>query len=301
MDSLRDLAARYLENDTSGGWRVNEQAALELDKLGPDAVRGMLSLAGDDRVEVRRGVAYYLLGRVKAGEANQVQALVACLGDADATIRGIGLSAVREMHAPDQVAAAPRVAALLDPAREDKPTNRESAARMLASLKTAAGLARDKLSAAASSDPVASVRSACLIALAQVAEPAEAAPLVATGLADKEAAVRLVAAVRLRQIGAGSAPASKELAAALADSDSRVRAAAAEALVQVGKPAVADIAGQLATSSLEARKLALYCLTMIGPTAKQAAPLVEKCLTDSDAEVQKLAAAALASMQGKSP
>ena len=109
--------------------------------------------------------------------------------------------------------------------------------------------------------------------------------------------MRLVAAVRLRQIGAESAPASQELAAALADSNSDVRAAAAETLVKVGEPAISPIVAQLATDSLEARKLALYCLTKIGPPAKSAVPQIEKCLTDSDAEIQKLAAAALASIR----
>jgi HEAT repeat protein len=157
----------------------------------------------------------------------------------------------------------------------------------------------DRLAATASGDPAAQVRSASLIAIAQIAAADQAAPLVAKGLADQDAAVRLVAAVRLRQFGFGAASASKPLAAALADSDSRVRAAAAEALEKIGKPAVAEIAAQLAQDSLVARKLALFCLYKIGPDAKDAAPQVEKCLADSDAEVQKLAAAALASIQSK--
>lgn len=298
-NNLRDLAARYLESDGSGGWRTNERAALELERAGPDAAAGLLPLLADQHVEARRGAAYYLLGSFNANEPAQVQAFSALLGDVDQTIRGIGLSAARQMRPEDQAAAVPRLAAMLDPAREDKPQNRESVARLLAGLKTAAGESLDQLAAAAQGDAVAGVRSACLIALAQVAEPKEAASLVAKGLADKEAAVRLVAAVRLRQLGAESATASQELAAALADSDSRVRAAAAETLIKVGEPAVSHIVAQLATDSLDARKLALYCLTKIGPPAKNAAPQVEKCLTDSDADIKKLAAAALASIRGK--
>ena len=298
-NNLRDLAARYLESDGSGGWRTNEQAALALEKAGPDAAAGLLPLLADRQVEARRGAAYYLLGSFNANDPAQVQAFSALLGDADRTIRGIGLSAARQMRAEDQAAAVPRLAAMLDPAREDKPANRETVARLLAGLKTSAGESIEQLAAAAGGDPVASVRSACLIALAQVAEPKQAAPLVAKGLADKEPAVRRVAAVRLRQIGAGSAPAGQELAAALADSDPDVRAAAAETLVKVGEPAVSHIVAQLATDSLDARKLALYCLINIGPAAKDAAPLVEKCLADNDPDVKKLAAVALASMRGK--
>jgi len=170
---------------------------------------------------------------------------------------------------------------------------------LLAGLKSDAAPALKTLAAAATADPVAQVRSACLIAVAQVAAADQAAPLVAKGLADQDAAVRLVAAVRLRQLGSGAAIASKPLAAALADGDSRVRAAAAESLEKIGKPAVAEIAAQLAQDSLVARKLALFCLYKIGPDAKDASPHVERCLADADAEVQKLAAAALASITSK--
>jgi HEAT repeat protein len=294
---LRQLVSRYVESDGAGGWRTNEQAATELEKLGPEATAGLVSLLADQQVAVRRGAAFYLLGSFNANDQAQVQAFSALLGDDDQTIRGIGLSAARKMRAEDQAAAVPRLAAMLDPAREDKPANREAVARLLAGLKTGVGQSIEQLAAAAAGDPVPGVRSACLIALAKAAEPRVAAPLVAKGLADKDAAVRLVAAVRLRQIGAESAPASPELAAALADSNADVRAAAAETLVKVGKPAIAPIATQLATGSLEARKLALYCLAKIGPPAKSVVPQIEKCLADSDAEVKKLAAAALASIR----
>lgn len=294
---LRELAARYLEGDGAGGWRTNEQAALALDKLGPAAAAGLVPLLADVQVEVRRGAAFYLLGSFDPNDAGQVQAFAKLLSDEDRTTRGIGLSAVRQMHEKDQTAAVPGLAAMLDPAREDKAANRESVARLLASLKTAAAEATDALASAATTDPVPTVRGACLVALAQVVGASDAAPLVAKGLADKEASVRLIAAARLRQLGASSAPASKELAAALADDDSRVRAAAAETLVKVGRPGLTDITQQLKSQNVDARKLALYCLAKIGPPAKDAVPEVEKCLADSNSDVKKLAEAALKSIR----
>ena len=297
--NLRNLAGRYIESDGAGGWRPNEKAALELEKLGPEAAAALWPLLADKQVEVRRGAAFYLLGSFNPNEPANVTAFSSLLDDADRTIRGIGLSAARQMRPEDQAAAVPRLAAMLDPSREDRPQNRESVARLLAGLKSGATAALDKLAAAATGDPVAQVRSACLIAIAQVAEADQAGPLVAKGLKDQEAAVRLVAAVRLRQLGTAAAPARAEIAAALGDGESRVRAAAAETLVKIGKPAVAEIAGQLATDNLDARKLALYCLINIGPAAKDALPQVEKCLADSDAEVKQLAAVALASIKSK--
>jgi HEAT repeat protein len=251
----------------------------------------------DAQVEVRRGAAFYLLGSFNSNDAAQVKAFSDLLADPDRTVRGIGLSAARQMREEDQAAAVPRLAAMLDAQREDKPANRESVARLLATLKSKAAEATEPLATAATSDPVPTVRGACLVAIAQVADPAEAAPRLAQGLADKESSVRLVAAARLRAMGTASAPASKELAAALADDDSRVRAAAAETLVKIGQPCVADVVGQLKGANLDARKLALYCLAKLGPAAKDAAAEVEKCLADSDGDVKRLAEAALRSIR----
>ena len=290
--NLRDLAARLVVRSDEA-WRIDEQAATELEKLGPEAAGQLVPLLGDKDVAVRRGAAFYLLGTFNPNSTDQVTAFSALLDDADQTIRGIGLSAVKQMRTGDQVAAVPRLAAMLDPARESKPENRTSIARLLALLKSEAGPALAQLSAASVGDPNHEVRSVCLLAAAQIAPADEAAALVAPGLADKEASVRLVAAARLRQLGEKAAGARKELAAALADSDPRVSDAAGRALILIGKPAVGALAEQLAAENLGARKLALACLAKIGPDAKDAVSAVEACLADSDAEIKALAAAAL--------
>jgi HEAT repeat protein len=232
-------------------------------------------LLADKDVAVRRGAAFYLLGSFNPHAPNQVAAFSALLDDVDQTNRGIGLSAVKQMRSEDQVAAVPRLAAMLDPARETKSENRASIARLLGSLKESAAPALEPLTAALAGDPDSQVRSVCLIALAQIAPADEVTPLVTRGLADKEASVRLVAAARLRQLGAKAAGSEKELAAALADTDSRVRDAAAEALIRIGKPAVGQLAAQLASENVTSRKFALACLAKIGPDAKDVAPAIE--------------------------
>lgn len=314
---LRGLAARLVER-SGEAWRISEEAATELEKLGPNVNQSLLPLLADKQVEVRRGAAFYLLRTFNPNEAEHVAAFTKLLADEDRTIRGIGLSAVKDMHATDQASAAPQLAAMLKPDQEPTAANRAAIARLIGGLKTEGAPAAEDLSAAATGDPDSLVRSACLAAIAAVLPAAQASPLVAKGLSDKEATVRLVAAVRLRQLGADSAPAAKELAAALADADSRVRAAAAEALIQIGsvpdgigaefdnegkgkavmrrpgKTAVDALVSQLGSSSLDARKLALACLAKIGPNAKDALPVIEKCLADENADVKKLAAAAVA-------
>jgi HEAT repeat protein len=282
-----------LESDGDGGWRPNEKAATELEWLAPDAAQ-LVPLMKDQRPEVRRGAAFFLLGRFHAGQPEEVAAFSALLDDSDGTLRGFGLSALKQMSEQDQAAAVPRLVAMLDRTREQRPENRMSVARLLGSLKSAAASAGDKLADVAAADPDPRVRSACLVAIVQVASAEQALPPLAQGLADADPAVRLVAAARLRQLGPAAAGSVRELAAALADSDARVREAAAEALIRIGKPAVEATAAALASADLNARKLALACLAKIGPDASAAAPAVEKCLADSDPEVKKLAAAALA-------
>ena len=289
---LAGLMARYLKSDEAGIWRPDEQAATELEKLAPTAAQ-VLPLLANPRVEVRRSAAFYWLGSFDPAAPEQVAHFTKLLGDSDRTIRGIGLAAVKELPAADQLAALPQLAEMLDPAREDKADNRAAIARLLGSLRAQAAPGLPALLAAAKSDPDGKVRAAGLAAIAQIAPAAEAIPPLTAGLADKDAAVKVVAAAQLRRLGPAAAPAAKELAAALSDADQRVREAATEALILIGAPAVEPLAGVLAGKSDEARKYALVALGRIGPPAKAALPGIEKCLKDGDAATSRLAAQAL--------
>jgi HEAT repeat protein len=294
--SLRELAARLIESDGQGGWRTNEKAATELEKLGTEATSSLLPLLKDQAVEVRRGAAFHLLGQFDPADAAQVAAFSALLDDSDRTIRGIGLSAVSQMNPADQIAAVPRLAAMLNSTREAKAENRMSIARLFGGLKSHAIEGLGVLVSAAASDPDARVRAACVVAVSQVAAPAQAVGPLTKGLSDPEAAVRIVATARLRQLGSAAAPAAGELATRLSDDEPKVRDAAAEALILIGSPAVEPLSAQLESSSVDARKYALACLARIGPQAKSAQAKVEKCLQDADPDVRKLAEAALRQM-----
>jgi HEAT repeat protein len=258
---LRDLAARLVESDGSGGWRIDEKAATELEKLGPEASAGLVPLLADERVEVRRGAAFYLLGTFDAGNPEHVAAFTKRIEDQDRAIRGIGLAAIKQMRPEDQQAALP------------------------------------KLAAAAESDPDPKFRSACLVAIAQAAEPAAAIPHLVKALADQDASVRLAALARLRALGPEAAAATKAIGGALEDADVRVRDAAASALIRLGEPAVAELAARLSGSNIETRKLALAALAKIGPAAKAALPAIEKCKSDADPVVKQLAEAAARSVE----
>lgn len=296
---LRDLVARYLQSDGQGGWRKNEKAATELEKLGPDQLALLWPLLKDPQVEVRRGAAVFLLNEFDSSNRDHVAAFAAALEDADSMVRARALDAVRQCSREDQIAALSRLEAMLRADRENRAENRITAARLCGTLKRDAAQAISALQSAAKNDPDAKVRSTALVAITQIADPTQAAPTLAASLADKDSSVRLVAAARLRQLGPAAAPAAKELAATLADSSTDVAEAAAEALIRIGPPAVEPLAGQLASSSIPARKLALACLAKLGPAGKSAASQIEKLKQDPDPQVRQLAEAALKRLAGQ--
>jgi len=287
--TLRDLAARLVVSDGGSGWRIDEAPATELEKLGPRAANELVPLMRDPSAPVRRGAAFYLLGKFDPAQADHVAGFARLLDDEDQTLRGFGLSAVKQMHRQDQIDAVPRLAAMLTAMRETKPGNREAIARLVGGLKLDGASAAEALATAAADDPDAKVRAACLAALVQVSEPGASLAPLANALGDAEPAVRLVAAAKLESFGPASAPAAKQLAAALADSDQRVGERAAGALIRIGAPAVEAIVSQLTAQDVEAKKLALAALAKIGPPAKAALPAIEKLKSDSDADVKKLA------------
>ena len=296
---LRDLAARLLESDGQGGWKKNSVAIAELEALGPEAVEKLLPLLNDQTPEVRRGAAFYLLGQFNQANPDHVSGFTGLLDNPDRTIRSFAQSALKQMRRQDQIDALPRVLAMLSPETETNAEARASIARFCASLKSDAATTAPQLIAAAASDPAASVRGACLIAIREVAPPEQAAAPLAKGLTDQDAGVRLVAALRLKQLGKAAGPGARELAAALADTDDRIRDAAAATLIEIGAPAAEPLAAQLASPSVQARKYSLACLAKIGPAAKSALPAIEKCKQDPDPEVRKLAEAAAKQIGGK--
>src|SRR3954468_287088 len=121
---LHALAARLLESDGQGGWRKNEKAATELEKLSPDEGRPLLPLLKDPRAEVRRGAALFLLGVFDPNDSQQVSAFAWLLDDMDRMVRARALDAVKQCSHADQLATLPRLTALLDAMREDRADNR---------------------------------------------------------------------------------------------------------------------------------------------------------------------------------
>lgn len=295
----RDLVSRYLESDGKSGWRKNEQAATDLEKLTVEETAQLWPLLKDPDANVRRGAAVFLLSIFDPATSDQVEAMSALLDDSDAMVRARGLDAVKQFAPADQIAALPRLGSLLDSKQEERIENRMTVARMLGALKRDAAPALPALKQASTGDPEVKVRAAALGALAQVAEPIEAANTLAAGLGDKDVAVRTVAAARLRQLGPAAAVVAQALAVALGDSSAEVTESAAEALIRIGGPSASPLGDQLASSNVATRKLALACLIKLGPLAKPAAERIAKCRQDANPEVRQLAETALARIGAK--
>ena len=297
-DDLRSLAARLVEKSPQGSWRINEAAALELEKLGDGAQSDLIALLGDARPEARRGAAFYLLAKFDPSDAMQVAGYTGLLDDKEPFLRSLGLQAVRKMQKTDQAAAVPRLSKMLAPQQEPSADNRATLARLLGSLKQAAAPALEALSSGAKEDESPRVRGAYLVAISQIASLEHALPAFRQGLGDPDAAVRLVAAARLRQLAKDAAPAAEDLAQALEDADASVREAAAEALVQIGPAAVEPLSQHVDSKNAPTRQLAIACLGKLGPAAKSTLPQVEKHLTDEDPEVQRIAEAVVRILRG---
>jgi len=290
---LEELIAGYLESDGQGGWRKNEKAATELEKLSPEESQHLWLLLKNPQVNIRRGAAVFLLGSLDPNDSRQVEAFTSLLNDSDSLVRARGIDAVKQFGPADQIAALLQLSALLDVNREERAENRAAAGRLLGVMKRDAVPALPALTQSASSDPDAKVRSAALVALVQVAKPTQAVKPLVAGLADKDASVRLVAAARLRQLGPESTLAVEPLALALSDENAAVNEAAAEALIRIGATAVEPLAAQLSSTNANARRFALAALAKLGPAAKPARSRIEKCKQDSDPKVRELAEAAL--------
>lgn len=283
---IRGLAQRLARKE-GGKWIIDEQAKAALEKLGPQGVDQLLPLMHDESVDVRRGAAYHLLP-LAASRDELALAFAGLLDDADATIRGIALSAVGQFKPGQKAAAAPALAQVLSRSDADD-QQRGTAARLLGDLGGEAQSLLPQLSQAATSDASPKVRSSALLAISRVAEPAAAVETMTKALGDRDQGVRLMAVQRLRESGRAAEPALGDLAKLLEDKDEKIRRTAGEALVRIGGKSVPALTAALGSKSRDAREVALTALSKMGPLAKPALPAMRKLLNDNDLNVKELA------------
>jgi HEAT repeat protein len=252
-----------------------------------------LDLLRDPSVNRRRCIAFYLVDRFDPADAATTGALLEAVADADPTVRHVALAAARRM-APAQLAGAVgRLGSLLAPEREDA-AHRAAVARLLGGLGADAREALLALAQAQQKDPEAAVRSACLVAVTRIAEPAAQVEALRRSLTqDADPAVRGVAVVRLGKLGPAAAAAVPELAGTLDRADESLAPKAVEALIAIGAPAVPALIPRLKSPQATTRICAIVALGKIGPEAAAAAQPLEACMNDEDPQVRQWAAVAL--------
>jgi HEAT repeat protein len=293
--SIRKAAAKLARKEGTV-WKVDDAAREELESLGPEGSQQLVLLLRDSSAEVRRGAAYFLLGRFDANNDELAAGFTQLLTDADRTNRSIALAALPRFKPAQKGAAAPQLAKLIELSADDD-QQRTTAVRLIGEIGSDAAPRVAQLEQVAADDPSSKVRAAALMAIAQLAPPAEAVAVFQKSLADRDPAVRSMALLRLRALGRDAAPAVDDLGKLLESDDAKTRNSAAEALVRIGSKSLPTLEARLESSAPRVREAALYALGKMGQVARPALPALKKRLSDSDPQVKKLAEAVVARIE----
>ena len=284
LDDRRATAGmtEVLLNDDSE--QVRESAAWALGELDDPAAVPALgrALSSDASLNVRRHAAW-ALGEIGSDEA-AAQLENALTNDAATEVREYAAWALGEIESASSVEALER--ALSD---EDAQVRLKAAWALgeIESERSAAALTR------LLSDSSAEVRKYAAHALAEIGS-ADAVDALTTAVDDPDQSVRESAIYALGEIG--SPAATNALTRALQDEEEDVRARAAWALAEIRSTEATDaLIGALDDESAEVRRHVARALGEIGANRASDA-LLNMIRNDPDAEVRKMAAAALSEL-----
>lgn len=242
-----------------------------------------------------RVAALMLLGQIGQDAKAAVPAVSLAVKDKDLGVRMEAILTLGEMGSVSK----PAIPDLLQVLRKDEDVQLLEPL-VTVTLSNIGAPAVSALSEAVS-DKELRVRRAALSALAVIGPKAsEAVPAVAMALGDKEAVIRALAAKALGKIGAEAKTALPQLTSALKDKTASVQLSAALALWQIDGQIVglSVLSEALKEEDVFLREQACQALGEMGLAAKAAAPALMSALTDKDAKVRALSAAALGKMPG---
>jgi len=292
--TVRDWAIQLASSDESARGRAAD--ALE---ENDDAPAQCIALMADPSAEVRRGAAFFLLGKFGAGNAEVDQALIAALTDKDASVRAIALQAVNELQGDAVLPAIEQLARRLDDPQEDKHI-RGQIARRIGRLGPQAKQVLPTLKRLGRTDPDRDVRAACLYAVYRIANRDEAVGVFREVLhEDADSGLRGASVSRLIGYGAITEADMPDLITVLDKSESSShRGRASEALALIGEPALPALVERFGGTNREIRTLAVMAVGRMGPAAKSAVPQLQRLLDDEDPNVRIAAEISLRRIQG---
>jgi HEAT repeat protein len=155
---------------------------------------------------------------------------------------------------------------------------------------------------AALTDSSARVRRRAARAVGDLGPAAQAAiPQLAFGLKDADASVRRDCAGALGRLGPVAQPAATALVPLLVEPENRSRAVVAVALRRIGTGAVPALLAGVRSQSAELRGRCATLLAKIAPDDGQVQRVLERFLTDEDAEVRARADEALQAVRTPPP
>ncbi len=290
-----EVWAEALSGNDAG---ARQTAAEDLETLAADGAVDFVDALQHESPDVRRCASFYLIDRFDPSDAAMVEAFTVALSDSDGPVRRMALSVAKRFPKDALAAAATQLATTLENQNETA-ANRAAVARLIATLEADARPVLPKLLTSMQDDPDKSVRSASLMAVSRVAEPADAVTAFRKTLADDpDASVRGLTAVRLGRLGAAAEAATADLANAMEDGDDNVARKAADALIAIGAASVPPATEKLNSTNTGVRRLAVFVLGKLGPAASPALGELRKRLQDEDQEVRQLAELAIQRIEG---
>ena len=299
-EKLKSVVANLINPDP----KVKDQAQIDLESTEYKPVDILIAAAKAQEPAVRAGAVYGLSGRFNQYNIQMMKVLRESLGDEDAKVRSLAVSAVSEMPAKLLVPALGHLAGIVSDPGEPAHV-RAAAARLLGKISQTdvegsteeeqAREAFDALSKVLTSTTDRSIQLAALPGLVSLAPaPADAVLVLSKVLVEsKDDTLRRRAATQLGDLGEESASAVPALITALDAKDDRVASEAADALVRIGSPAVPLLGEKAAQGEKPARLLAIKALAQLGPAANSSTVFLEQAAQDPDQEISKAAQAAL--------
>jgi HEAT repeat protein len=280
----------------------DRQAARDyFDALDDGAIAPLLAVINDEDLETRKGAVFYLIGKFEPENSELVTAMAAKLSDDDRSVRHLALQMVRYFPVETLPQTLPRLAEMLDHAKEHE-TNRLAVARLLKSLTSHKEIVLPALIKAAQHDPDEQVRAACIDTVFGIAAAEQYVPILQNALLNEEkTAIRRSAAKKLELSGNAATPAIDALAQALSDTDKDTRTSATNALLNIGAAAIPALVSQLKSPSRSAKLRALLILGKLKEAAVPSLAALRAATRDPDPDVQKLAKSVVKYLENLQP